>query len=54
VNAPLAIPAGPLLPSGSTGFERAFEAATDTRWPLPAELIAQARDPDLCPAELLD
>lgn len=50
----IAIPAGPLLPPNSTAFEQAFEAATAARHPLPVELIAHARNPDLCPASLLD
>ncbi|MDD3799359.1 MAG: phage tail protein I [Novosphingobium sp.] len=43
-----------LLPPNATAFERAFEAMAVSRYPRPSELIAHARDPDLCPAELLE
>jgi len=43
-----------LLPPNASAFERAFEAATSSLTSLPAELIAHARNPDLCPAALLD
>lgn len=50
---PPALPQGPLLPPNSTPLERAIEAATATRHPLPVHLVADARNPDTCPPELL-
>ncbi|MCB2050030.1 MAG: phage tail protein I, partial [Novosphingobium sp.] len=50
---PPALPQGPLLPPNATPLERAIEAATAHRHPLPVHLIADARNPDTCPPELL-